>query len=190
MVTLPYRASPPSTTGLRKPACSTAERGAEWFQAPSVGEYDGLKVDCVPLRDAGRLSLMLRRVLATIARALDLARLFNLPDWHPDRRIGDGLNIEGDDDAVEQHSYQRTFCREGIVLAPLGLRRVFASARSISSSRRRPIAAISAFASRKTYSTPSPHLRDHTRRVPLGRRAAGIRALEQVAEPIGPVLLA
>jgi hypothetical protein len=67
---------------------------------------------------------MLRRVLATIARALDLARLFNLPDWHPDRRIGDGLNIEGDDDAVEQHSYQRTFCREGRVLPPLRRRRV------------------------------------------------------------------
>ena len=30
---------------------------------------------------------MLRRVLATLGRALDLARLFDLPDWHPDRMI-------------------------------------------------------------------------------------------------------
>ena len=30
---------------------------------------------------------MLRRVLARLGRALDLARLFDLPDRHPDRMI-------------------------------------------------------------------------------------------------------
>jgi hypothetical protein len=30
---------------------------------------------------------MLRRLLAKLARALDQARLFELPPWHPDRMI-------------------------------------------------------------------------------------------------------
>jgi hypothetical protein len=30
---------------------------------------------------------MLRRLLARLARAFDLARLFDLPPWHPDRMI-------------------------------------------------------------------------------------------------------
>jgi hypothetical protein len=30
---------------------------------------------------------MMRRVLAKLARVLDLARLFELPAWHPDRMI-------------------------------------------------------------------------------------------------------
>ena len=30
---------------------------------------------------------MLRRVLARLSRTLDLARLFDLPDWHPDGMI-------------------------------------------------------------------------------------------------------
>jgi hypothetical protein len=30
---------------------------------------------------------MLRRVIARLGHALDLARLFDLPDWHPDRMI-------------------------------------------------------------------------------------------------------
>jgi hypothetical protein len=30
---------------------------------------------------------MLRRVIGRLGRALDLTRLFDLPDWHPDRMI-------------------------------------------------------------------------------------------------------
>jgi hypothetical protein len=34
---------------------------------------------------------MLRRVLARLARVLDLARLFDLPDRHPDRMIAESI---------------------------------------------------------------------------------------------------
>jgi hypothetical protein len=45
------------------------------------------------MRPVGCASPMVRRLLAKLARALDLARLFDLPSWHPDRMIAAQLTL-------------------------------------------------------------------------------------------------
>ena len=39
------------------------------------------------------MNAMFRRVLAILGRALDLARLFDLPDGHPDRMIAASIAL-------------------------------------------------------------------------------------------------